>query len=79
MLHTINLAGADLSLLSGHLRMAGRDPRGCEINANSRYLTLGGAPWLPVMGEMHFSRCPRAGWRDALLKMRAGGVTVVAT
>ncbi|MCL2084497.1 MAG: beta-galactosidase, partial [Oscillospiraceae bacterium] len=46
---------------------------------NSRYLTYGGKPWFPVMGELHYSRCPRDGWRESLYKMKAGGVTVVSS
>jgi len=33
----------------------------------------------PVMGEMHYSRVPQAEWREELLKMKAGGVDIVAT
>lgn len=49
------------------------------ITVNARHLTRGGRPWLPVSGEFHFSRYPAAEWRDELLKMRAGGITVVST
>jgi hypothetical protein len=54
-------------------------PDGHEIGVNSRYLTLDGDPWLPVMGEFHFSRYPDAFWEDELLKMKAGGIQIVAT
>jgi beta-galactosidase len=76
---TIDLSAPDLSFRSGHLRMGGANPNGVEIAANSRFLTLGGQPWLPVMGEFHFSRYACAGWRDELLKLKAGGIGVVAT
>lgn len=69
----------DTSLQSGHLKMGGKNPQEIEINANSRYLTLGGKPWIPVMGEFHYSRYPRAQWEEELLKMKAGGVDIVAT
>ena len=32
----------------------------------------------PIMGEIHYSRVPRAEWKERLLKMKAGGVTVVS-
>ena len=63
---SIDLTSPDLSFLSGHLRMGGSSPDGVEISANSRFLTLDGSPWFPVMGEFHFSRYPAAGWRDEL-------------
>ena len=32
----------------------------------------------PIMGEIHYSRVPRAEWAERLLKMKAGGVTIVS-
>jgi beta-galactosidase len=56
-----------------------RSPSGSVLGVNSRYLTLDGKPWLPVMGEFHFSRYPRAQWEEEILKMKAAGVNIVAT
>ncbi len=56
-----------------------RNPAGHEIGANSRSLLFDGQPVFPVMGEMHYSRVPQAEWRDELLKMKAGGLDIVAT
>jgi len=78
-LYAIDLSNPDLSVISGHLKMGGKNPQGIEINANSRYLTFAGKPWFPVMGEFHFSRYPRESWDNELLKMKAGGIDIVAT
>lgn len=43
------------------------------------YITRGGKPWFPVMGELHYSRCPEKYWRESLYKMKAGGVSVVSS
>jgi beta-galactosidase len=56
-----------------------RRPDGRELLADRRSLLLDGRPWLPVMGEFHYSRYPAAEWRDELLKMKAGGIDIVAT
>ena len=32
-----------------------------------------------ISGEFHYARCPEAEWHDELLKIKAGGVSVVAT
>jgi beta-galactosidase len=53
-------------------------PTGGTLGVNSRYLTRNGEPWLPVMGEFHFSRYPRAQWEEEILKMKAAGVNIVA-
>jgi hypothetical protein len=49
------------------------------LQVNSRYLVLDGKPWLPVMGELHYTRVPEADWEDEILKMKAGGVNIVST
>ena len=49
------------------------------VSLTSRYLTREGAPVVPVSGEIHYSRVPRARWRRRLRQMRAGGVTVAAS
>ena len=62
-----------------NLQLGGKSPTGHEIGVNSQYLTLDGRPWLPVMGELHFSRYPEQYWEEELLKMKASGVQIVAT
>ena len=44
-----------------------------------QHLTKDGRPWLPVMGEFHFSRYPHRYWLEELEKMKAGGVEIVST
>ncbi len=52
---------------------------GRVIGLNERFLTLDGRPWLPVMGEFHYTRVPEAEWEDEILKMKAAGVQIIAT
>eukprot|EP01046_Picozoa_sp_COSAG06_P093697 COSAG06_NODE_39875_length_407_cov_16.847403_1_plen_91_part_01 len=33
--------------------------------------------WFPVSGEIHLGRVPAAVWREELLKMKAGGLSMV--
>lgn len=49
-----------------------------SIGFNKHYLTKGGTPWFPVMGEIHYSRLPENEWSEALYKMKAGGVNIAA-
>ena len=77
---TIQIPAPNAPILSGHLGLGETNaPSGHSLGADSRSLYRDGRPWIPVMGEFHFSRYPRQEWRDALLKMKAGGVDVVAT
>ena len=57
----------------------GRSPAGHALSINNRYLSLDGTPWLPVMGEFHYARYPEAEWEREILKMKAGGIQIVAT
>lgn len=54
-------------------------PQGEKITANSLYLMRNGVPFIPVMGEFHYCRYPHTQWKEQLLKMKAGGITVVST
>ncbi|MDX2523312.1 beta-galactosidase [Streptomyces europaeiscabiei] len=64
--------------LRGHLPFADAPGAADPIEVNSRWLTRGGRPWFPVSGEFHPTRYPAGEWEEELLKMKAGGVTVVA-
>jgi hypothetical protein len=64
---------------TGFLHMGGTSPDGHSLQINSRYLVLDGKPWLPVMGELHYSRLPETEWEDEILKMKAAGIDVIAT
>jgi hypothetical protein len=63
----------------GHRMGTSVNSQGVSIEANNYYLLKGGKPWFPVMGEIHYSRYPRHMWEDAILKMKAGGIDVVAS
>jgi beta-galactosidase len=54
-------------------------PDGSTLALNTRFLTLNGKPWLPVMGEFHYSRYPESQWEEQILKMKASGVQVIST
>ncbi|MGG1553454.1 beta-galactosidase [Paenibacillus ferrarius] len=57
----------------------GRDPYGRSFGFTNFYMTKNGAPTIPVVGEFHFSRFSYLHWEEELLKMKAGGVNIIAT
>lgn len=61
------------------LPIGGIDKAGNVYGVNNKYLMKNGEAILPIMGEFHFSRWTPAEWEEALLKMKAGGVEIVAT
>lgn len=66
-------------ILRNHLNLGGANPDGERIDVNSLYFERGSVPWLPVMGEYHFSRAGRGEWYEELCKMKAGGIDTVST
>lgn len=65
---------------TGHLKLGSATaPGGHTLAANSQYLLRDGQPWLPVMGEFHYSRSPASSWAAELAKMKAAGIDIVAS
>jgi Glycosyl hydrolases family 35 len=62
----------------GNYKMGNPGVTGHELLINNQYITIGGKPVIPVMGEMHFSRYPKDQWEDAILKMKASGINIIA-
>ncbi|MGK3954473.1 beta-galactosidase [Microbacterium sp. I2] len=60
-------------------RMGNEEDRRPGLEVTSRALVRDGRPWLPVSGELHYSRVPRGRWVERLRLMRAGGISVVST
>lgn len=70
----------DRALMEEHLKQGSHtSPFGHTFSLNSLYYTKDGQPWYPVMGEIHYARIPQTDWEESILKMKASGVTVIAT
>ncbi|MEU1516798.1 beta-galactosidase [Streptomyces sp. NPDC005811] len=77
--HQLQVPAPSAPPLRGHLPFVDAPGVPDPIEVTSRWLTRGGRPWFPVSGEFHYSRHPAAHWEEELLKMKAGGVTAVAS
>ncbi|GAA3572863.1 hypothetical protein GCM10022395_22650 [Snuella lapsa] len=77
--HHIDLSQVEYPSLINDFNMGHPGKSGEDIKVNSLYLTKGGEPLLPVMGEFHFSRYDHRYWKETLLKMKASGVNIVST
>ena len=54
------------------------DPQGRVLDLNDTFIRYDQDPVLPVMGEIHYSRIPGEEWEEALLKMKAAGIQIIA-
>ncbi|MCL2343071.1 MAG: beta-galactosidase [Firmicutes bacterium] len=56
-----------------------QDSKPVQYSFTPRSLTRDGKPWMPTMGEFHYSRYPHRHWGRELAKMKAGGIDIVAS
>jgi len=75
---TIALRPAAVPLPASFNMGAVNHPDGTTIAADGRSLRRNDRPWTPVMGEFHYARYPANEWREELLKLKAGGIDIVA-
>ncbi|HSO69358.1 MAG TPA: beta-galactosidase, partial [Arachnia sp.] len=59
--------------------MSNQVDRHARVRLTSRWIEVDGEPVLPVTGEIHFSRVPRARWEEELRLLVASGLTSVST
>jgi beta-galactosidase len=52
---------------------------GGRLEADAISLLRDGKRWLPTMGEFHYARYPLSEWREELLKLKAGGIGIIAS
>ena len=81
---TVDASAAIPAPVADHLHLnpsarATMAPNGDTIGINNQYLELNGQPWLPVMGELHYSRVPADRWKVELQKMKSAGVSIVSS
>ncbi|MFC3800064.1 beta-galactosidase [Cohnella sp. GCM10012308] len=60
-------------------RMGGSSPSGDRLSFSNYYMEKNGKPYFGICGEFHYSRYDENGWEDELVKMKMGGVNIVAT
>lgn len=78
--YNMKLDGSNKQIFPGKLGVnQAQNPKGESFGFTSFYMTWDNQPIVPVVGEFHFSRFSYLHWEEELLKMKAGGVNIVAT
>lgn len=65
--------------VNNDIPMFGTNPAGTRLGVNNQYFTKNGKPWFPLMGEMHYNRVRPEDWETEILKMKSGGLSIIAT
>lgn len=76
---SVDASNALTEVVSGRLQMGNAGSSDNSILINNQFMTIGNKPVVPVMGEVHFSRCNPDDWEDIILKMKADGINVIAS
>ena len=61
------------------IKMGGTDNNGNRLAIGNHFLTFNGKPYYAVCGEAHFSRIDERLWEDEIIKMKLGGLTIIAS
>ena len=61
------------------IKMGGTDDKGNKLEIGNHFLTVNGQPYFAVCGEAHFSRIDERLWEDEIIKMKLGGLTIIAS
>lgn len=77
--YEINADVPIIKIDSTKLKLGGTNPEGDKISVNNFYISLNNKPWFPITDEFHFTRYPNQFWDEAIKKMKAGGINVIAT
>lgn len=77
--YALDLSRSENKKIDSWFKLGGKNPQGDELNVNSLYWSKNNQAWTPVMGEFHYFRFPSELWELELLKMKAGGVSIVST
>ncbi len=77
--YTIDVSKSTKEIKEGQLQLGGSDPKGNKIAVNNYYISYNNKAIIPVTGEFHFSRYDEKYWDESIKKMKAGGISMVAT
>ena len=63
----------------GANKMKGSNPLGDAIGFSNFYMEKNGTPYFGICGEFHYARYDEKLWEDELVKMKMGGINIVAS
>lgn len=78
-LNSIDLRGIKSDIRPSMTHIHGLDVNGREIKFTNRYMERDGKPFFGISGEFQYSRYDCNEWEDELIKMKMGGINIVAT
>lgn len=77
--YTINVKNPQKNIYPAKTKLGGINLSGDRISFTNYYMEKNNQPFLGICGEFHFSRYHHTRWEDELIKMKMGGVNIIAT
>lgn len=66
-------------IVKGHIKLGGTNPKGEEIGFTNYFMEKDGEPFFGICGEFHYARYDERYWEDEIIKIKMGGVNIIAT
>lgn len=60
-------------------KFSGNDNKGNKMSFTNYYMKLNDKPFFGISGEFHFSRYDEKYWEEEIVKMKLGGINIIAT
>jgi hypothetical protein len=77
--YPIDIRRPDKQIYSIPLARDVERPNGDRISFTNYFMELNGKPFLGVCGEFHYARYSPDAWEDEILKIKMGGVNIIAS
>lgn len=77
--YEIDLQNTNKNIFKSKLKLGGLNPKGDKISFTNYYMEKNGEPFFAICGEFHFSRYDEQYWEDEIIKMKMGGINIIAT
>ncbi|UPG63804.1 beta-galactosidase [Metabacillus endolithicus] len=77
--YEIKVKNGKKNIFSSKTKLGGSNLNGDKISLTNYYMEKNNQPFIGICGEFHFSRYHHAKWEDEVIKMKMGGINVIAT
>ncbi|OLS42191.1 beta-galactosidase [Bacillus sp. MRMR6] len=77
--YSIEIPEERKSIYPAKTKLGGTNPNGDQISFTNYYMLVNNQPFFGICGEFHYSRYQFEKWEDEIIKMKMGGINMVAT
>lgn len=79
MEYSIDVINDEKKIYNKNDKFSGTDNNGNKISFTNYYMKVNDKPFFGISGEFHFSRYDEEYWEEEIIKMKLGGINIIAT